>query len=117
MKKPFCTWVVLQRLVELPDGHAPNRFSLLFPCADGVAAFQALYVANGRCPSHLAIIQPGHGFRGNYTNFEDSNKIFARSVLESPAGIPGYLLYGGYVRGAYRRSCWPIYSEPICRLP
>ena len=117
MKKPFCSWIVLQRLVEMPENHGPNRFSLLYLCADGVAAFQALYVANGRCPSYVAIIQPGHGFGGNYTKFEDPNKILARSVLENPAGTPGYLLYGGYVRGVYRRSCWPSYSEPICRLP
>ena len=117
LKKPFCSWVILQRLMEMPASHGPHGFSLLYLCADGVAAFQALYVANGKTPVCVAVIQSGHGFGGNWTNFEDPNQIFARSVLQNPAGKPRIMLYGGIGRrNSYRRSCWSNYSELLCFL-
>ena len=114
MKKPFCSWIIMQRRMEMPASHGPKRFSLLYLCADGVAAFQALYVANGKFPAIVAVIQPGHGFGGNYTNFEDPERIFARSVLENPAGRPRFLLYGGIARDEY--PCWPDYTERLRSL-
>ncbi len=117
IRQPFCSWIVLQRVREMPDSHGPHRFSLLYLCADGVAAFQALYVANGESPAFVAIIQPGHGFGANWTNFEDPNLIFARSVLQNHAGIPTILLYGGIgPRDFYRQPCWPDYPELLCFL-
>ena len=94
IKKPFCSWSILQRRQEAPITHGPQRFSLLYLCADGVAAFQALYIANNAAPRIVAVIQPGHGFGGNWTNFEDPEQIFARSVMQNPSGRPGILLNG-----------------------
>jgi hypothetical protein len=117
IQEPFCTWIVMQRIDGIPSTHGPTRFSLLYLCADGVAAFQALYVANSVFPKFVAVIQPGQPFGGNWTNPEDQNQIFARSVLNNPAGVPEFLLYGGINRrGLYRRPCWEIYGEHICFL-
>ncbi|MBM4180494.1 MAG: hypothetical protein FJ209_02930 [Betaproteobacteria bacterium] len=117
IRKPFCLWVVLQRRNDVPACHGPYRFSLLYLCADGVAAFQALYVANNMLPAAVAVIQPGHGFGGNWTNFEDPAQIFARTVTQNPAGVPDLLLYGGYGRrDYYRRPCWPGYEKLVCFL-
>lgn len=117
MKKPFCSWVILQRRPETPISHGPHRFSLVYLCADGVAAFQALYAANGAAPGFVAVIQPGHGFGGNWTNYEDPNRIFARSVMQNPSGKPTFLLFGGIGRrDFYREPCWPDYSEFVCFL-
>lgn len=114
---PFYSWNVLQRLEGVPANHGPYRFSFLYLCADGVAAFKALYVENGRVPKAVAIIQPGHGFGCNWTNFTDPGAIFARYVRENPAGQPEHLLYGG-ARGqhSYTRPCWPAYSSWVCFL-
>lgn len=54
MKQPFCSWMIFQRNKTVSHSHGPFRFSLLYLCADGVAAFQALYVtskknAKGHC--------------------------------------------------------------------
>lgn len=117
MKKPFCLWIVFQRLDEFPESHGPHRFSLLYLCADGVAAFQALYVANKHAPAIVAVIQPGHAFGGNWTDFTDPQKIFARSVLQNPAGKPRIFLYGGIGRrDFYRNSCWPNYNRLVSFL-
>lgn len=111
IKRPFCEWVVLEREPGLTDAHGPHRFSLLQLCADGVAAFDALYVSNRVVPGTIAIIQPGHGFGGNWTNFEDPDQPLARSVLGNPAGRPNLLLYGGSGgRDRYTRPCWPQYG-------
>jgi hypothetical protein len=109
-KEPFCVWAVFERSGEMPDSHGPRRFSLLYLCADGVAAFQALYVANAMKPKIVAIIQPGHGFGRNWTDFTDPQQVLARTVLGNPAGRPQALLHGGSGgRDFYRESCWPDY--------
>lgn len=112
IKEPFCSWSVFQLREGFSDNHGPSRFSLLYLCADGVAAFQALYVANSAAPKAVAVIQPGHGFGFNWTDFTDPNRIFARSVLGNPSGQPEFLLYGGY--GDYPDACWPDYGMRVC---
>jgi hypothetical protein len=115
VRPPFCEWVILERNADFLDDHGPERFSLLFLCADGVATFQALYVGNGVAPGTVAIIQPGHGlFGGNWTNFTDPDGPFAQAVLGNPTGRPDFLLYGG-AGGPnwYTRPCWPQYPERL----
>lgn len=112
VKTPFALWCIFQRDAHNDDAHGPKRFSLLYVCGDGVATFQALYKANRKSPEVVAIIQPGTGFGGNWTDFRDQNKIFARSVLENPAGQPEYLLYGGW-GGGYSECCWSMYADLI----
>jgi hypothetical protein len=114
VRPPFCEWIILERNADFLDDHGPERFSLLFLCADGVATFQALYVGNGVAPGTVAIIQPGTGFGGNWTNFTDPDAPFAQAVLGNPVGRPDFLLYGG-AGGPnwYTRPCWPQYPERL----
>ena len=115
IKKPFCSWTLFQRREDIPVSHGPSRFSLLYLCADGVAAYQALYVANSAIPKAVAVIQPGHAFGGNWTNYTKPNRIFAKTVLGNPSGQPEILLYGGMGRRHfYREPCWPDYQTQVC---
>lgn len=104
----FCDWAVLQRCAGCTDDHGPERFSFLFACVDGVAAFQALYVRNRTAPKAIAIIQPG-------TDFADPDRVLGRTVLGNAAGRPGLLLNGG--RGGRglgnARPWWPGYESPV----
>lgn len=114
-KSPFCSWSVFQRSETVSSNHGPERFSLLYHCAEGVAAFQTLYVANSLAPKAVAIIEPGLGFGGNWTDFTDPHQIFARSVLENLSGQPEILLFGGHgARNLYRDPCWPMYRNHVC---
>lgn len=109
--RPFGIWVVLQRSAQFGSQHGPERFSLLYLCADGAAAYQALYNANDAVPKALAIIQPGTGFGGNYTDFADPDAILARSVRANRSGLPVLLLHGGIGgRDYYREPIWPDYA-------
>lgn len=106
--KPFCKWIIFERADNVNSGHGPKRFSVLYLCADGVAAFQALYTAGEVAPDALGIIQPGTGFGGNWTDFTDEKGPLARSVSENPAGRPRILLHGGSGGSKlYVGSCWP----------
>ncbi|WP_295393233.1 hypothetical protein [uncultured Thiodictyon sp.] len=117
LKAPFGVWAILQRNKEYGPEHGPERFSLIYLGGDGVASFQALYHGNQVAPAVVAIIQPGHSFGCNWTNFTDENLIFARSVLENPAGAPDYLIYGGWGDGHYySEPCWPRYYQNVRRL-
>ncbi len=113
IKPPFCEWYVFERTEEYDEAHGPERLSLLYLGADGAAAYQALYMPNGIVPRVIAIIQPGRGFGGNWTDFEDPTQILGRSVLQhNPAGIPKILLYGGIgQRRFYEEPCWPQYDR------
>lgn len=114
MRRFFCEWVIMERDGGYPDHHGPARFSLLFLCAEGVTAFQALYVDNEVAPSTVGIIQPGTGFGGNWTDFADPNAPLANIVLGNSAGWPDFLLHGG-AGGPhwYTRPCWPQYTEKL----
>lgn len=115
IKEPFCSWSVLERRKDFPGSHGPVRFSLLYLCADGVAAFQALYVANASTPKAVAVIQPGHAFGNNWTDFTNPNSSLHKTVLGNPGGLPDILLFGGYgPRRDYQQPCWPEYQNLIC---
>ncbi len=112
-KKPFCEWVVFERETSRPISHGPQRFSLLYLCADGAQAFNTLYVSNKLRPGAIAVIQPGHAFGMNWTDFTDSQAVLARVVMGNPAGVPDYYIYGG--RGARKdlTDTWPLYSTNV----
>ena len=117
IKKPFAKWLVFQREAGFDNKHGAEKFSFLHLCADGVATFQALYISNRSFPLAIAVIQPGHGYGGNWTNFENPTGILARSVLNNPAGKPEILLFGGCgMESFYEETCWPSFSEQVCFL-
>jgi hypothetical protein len=106
IKPGFCQWFIFEA-TETKDGEEkPTRFSLLFLCGDGPASYQALYLSNRIKPKIVAILQPGHGFGGNWTNYRDPNAIFAKSVTHNRSLMPDYLVDGG---NGYENS----YTEPI----
>jgi len=121
IKPPFAIWSVYERKRDYGDSHGPERFSLLYVGGEGVATFEALYYGNSCAPDVVAIIQPGTGFGGNWTDFRNPKLIFGRVVLQNPNGRPKYLLYGGWgyaedvLAFYYKGCCWPTYSNPIHR--
>lgn len=116
-KNPFCEWVIFERAPDKDDSYNPKRFSLLFLCADGAAAYQAIYLSNNIKPRIVAIIQPGHCFGGNWTIFTDREKIFARSVCYKRELLPDYLINGGYGKAClYENSIWDEYTTPVKML-
>ena len=116
-KPPFCDWCVFERLQELPEEYGPYRFSLLFLGGDGVATFQALYLGNHAFPRGVAIIQDGFGFGFNWVSFRDRNRIFARSVMESPYGQPEVILNGGWGDlSGYQNPIWPEYTKKLMQF-
>ncbi len=115
---PFCTWVVFERLLDFDECDGPFRFSLLYWQQEGLTAFQRLYVSRRLTPSVVAIIQPGYGFGGNWTDFFAPEGPLASAVLSNPAGQPGLLLCGGdYVGLDALEPCWPGYEKLLCAYP
>jgi hypothetical protein len=111
-EKPFAEWFIFERTEEYGEDHNPSRFSLLFICADGAAAYQALYLENRMAPKILAIIQPGEVFGCNWTDFTNRRQILARSVFYETNPLPEYVINGGIGRSEfYRAPIWPEYSE------
>ena len=88
---------------------APIASACSTSVGDDVATF-ALYHGNGVAPAVVAVIQPGHGFGGNWTDLRIPN---ASSLVRCSAILlaPEYLLFGGWGEGEpYRQPCWPEYG-------
>jgi len=92
--EPFCHWFIMERDSDFGDEHGPKRFSLLFLCCEGVTAYVQLYSQNEILPKALAIIQPGTGFGGNWTDFRDYNAPLS-FVLRHIPYMPRYIFNGG----------------------
>lgn len=107
VRSPFATWYIFDRDECRDEGHGPLRFSLVYLCADGVAAYQALYRHNHTAPEVLAIIQPGNDCSVNYTDFKDPDSFLAWTVLRgNGSNIPEYLVCGGLLLD-YTQAFWP----------
>lgn len=114
VQKPFCEWIVFERCEGRDDSYNPKRFSLLYLCADGAAAYQALYLSNGMNPNIIAIIQPEGG---NYSGFRNREDIFARSVFYNKRKLPMYLINGGGgPPDLYDNAPWREYNTLIKKI-
>ena len=92
--EPFCHWFIIERDSDFGDEHGPKRFSLLYLCCEGVTAYVQLYSQNEIVPKALAIIQPGTGFGGNWTDFRDYDAHLS-FVLRHIPYMPRYIFNGG----------------------
>lgn len=115
--EPFCEWVILEREASVLSNFGPERFSLLYLNADGAAAYEALYVGNALRAGAIAVIQPGHGFGRNWTDFTDPQAVLARVVMGNPAGAPDVFISGGIGPHKNRPAPWPRYSNHLGWYP
>lgn len=65
---PYAFIEILKRRPGFDDAHGPRRLAILFLCADGVAAYDALFCqTKARAP--FAVVLQDHGYGGNWTSF------------------------------------------------
>lgn len=95
LKKPmYADWYVFERVVDVESGideHFPARFSLIFAGADGIAAYDAMYIRYGLKASWLALINPGMNMIA-YSDFRNEDNTLAKVVMNNTAGDPEYLV-------------------------
>ena len=114
IKSPFAVWIVFEREAGYTDEHGPERFSFLYLCADGVAAYQALYHKNKKKPIVLVLIKGGWGFGGNWTDFRKEQEIMHETVMHDPDCIPEYVLQdGGDTPDNNHGAYWSEYTELV----
>lgn len=96
-KTPFAKWIVYQRNQEKGADYGPARFSLLYIGGEGVATYQAIYWSNNVCPKIVAIIQPGHAFGLNWTDFTAPEGFLHWVIVNNPnQQLPAQIYFGGY---------------------
>ena len=108
--QPFGQWAIYERDGDYGPDHGPIRFSLLYLGAEGAAAYSGLYLNNRITPKGLAIIQPGHGFGLNWTNFTDPDGPLTRTMMMGKS-MPEYIFYGGLSFHGYNELPWPGYRR------
>lgn len=92
--EPFGDWTIWERTEKYTDEFGPKNFSLFFLAGEGLATYQGLYPQNSTTPKVIAIIQPGHAFGGNWTNFTNKNAPFWQTIQKQET--PDFLLIGSY---------------------
>jgi hypothetical protein len=115
--QPFGHWSVWQRKPEYSESTGPYVFSFLFLGGEMSAVYQGLYCRLSIAPKILAIIQPG-ALGGEWEHAGADDSFFKTVVKSNRAGLPEYLIYGGYGRGFYEVPCWSEYQGTrLVQLP
>ena len=71
---PYAFIEVLARRPDFTDAHGPKRMAILFLCADGVAAYDALFCQpQARAP--FALVLQDHAWGGNWTRFGSGGSL------------------------------------------
>ena len=112
-KTPFAKWIVYERVPEKGEDFGPKRFSLIYIGGEGIAAYQAIYWSNNACPKAIAIIQPGHAFGINWTDFTEPNGYLNWIVSKNPnRKMPKQIYFGGVMgREDYDDLNWENYKK------
>lgn len=116
--EPFCHWSVWRRMTGFGPNHGPEAFSFLFIGGEMSAVYQGLYCYNRIKPKVLALIQPGC-MGGEWENPCSDLSFFKEVIRSNPAGMPDYLLYGGFGgRSYFENPCWSEYlGKKLTQLP
>lgn len=91
--KPFGRMIEYERNDDADPSRGPESFTLLYIGAEAVAAYAALYRTRGIAPKAIAIIAPGTGFGGNYTDFYDPDSALLKLVRQGESQ-PEYIMFG-----------------------
>jgi hypothetical protein len=116
--QPFGHWSVWVRDCDSKADPRADAFSLLYLAGEMSAVYQGLYSRLGIAPKVLAIIQPGT-MGGEWEAAAHDGSFFKSVVGSNPAGMPQYLLNGGYGPSElYASPCWSDYQcSCLARLP
>jgi hypothetical protein len=112
-KKLFAKWIVYERVPEKGEDFGPKRFSLIYIGGEGIATYQALYWSNNAYPKAIAIIQPGHAFGINWTDFTQAKGYLNWVVFNHPGRkVPKQIYFGGVMgREDYDGLSWKNYKK------
>jgi hypothetical protein len=104
MKNQYAFVEILERNENLTDEHGPNRLSILFLGADGVATYDAMFCQNnGYSKPPFGVLIQDHGFGGNYTRFDRGGLL--ERIAENSKRFPQYLLV------ATNSKAWSGYAK------
>lgn len=98
---PYGFIEVLERRPGFDDTHGPKRLAILFLCADGVAAYDALFCQVKAKPP-FAIVLQDHVYGGNWTWFGRGGSL--EQLASTTQRLPEFLLV------AENTDAWAGYS-------
>lgn len=91
--RPFARLIEYERNDDADTVRGPEHFTLLYIGAEAVATYAALYRTRSIAPKAIAIIAPGTGFGGNYTDFYDPDSALLKLIRQGESQ-PEYIMFG-----------------------
>ena len=109
-ESPYAKLCVFERLPGRPETLGQSRFAILFLCADGHAAYDALYCQDNGTPAPFCFVAEDHGFGGDYSTWGPDG--VACQIAEASGVLPDLMLVARETRPwpGYRRV--PASGEP-----
>lgn len=101
---PYAMLSVFERLPEQPETLGQHRFAILFLCADGHAAYDALYCQRNGTPPPFCFVAEDHGFGGDYSTWGPGG--IAHQIATRTDVYPGLMLVAEHSTRA-----WPGYKQ------
>jgi hypothetical protein len=98
---PYALIGILERRPGFDDAHGPKRLAIMFLCADGVAAYDALF-CQAKAKPPFAIVLQDHGYGGNWTWFGRGGSL--EQLASRTRRLPEFLLV------AENTDAWAGYS-------
>ena len=87
---PYGFVAIFVRQEAFDPSHGPDRFSVLFLGADGIATYDALFCQHGRRIEPFGMILQDHGFGGNYSSFGAGGLL--HQIAERANVFPRFIL-------------------------
>lgn len=132
VETPYAFMEILEREPAISDNHGPQRLALLILCADGVAAYDALFwQERAGVGAPYAIVLQDHGFGGNWTRFGRGGHLEQLAidtgrfpdvllVAENTDAWDQYSKVAGQVAGGggmhhFRRQLWRFEGDTAAR--
>lgn len=89
-KSPFIALCTFRRQDGFLETHGPDRFDLLFVCAEAVSTFVSAFSRRRVSPKCLVHVRSGIGFGGGFSEYP---KLMEAAVRANPGGLPDFLLH------------------------
>ncbi len=88
--EPYALLYVYERHQPYGDEHGAQRFAVLYLCADGIAAYDAIFCQKRSIAVPFCVVVQDHGFGGNWDRFDCQSRL--ELVAKRSGAYPQLLL-------------------------
>lgn len=102
--EPYALLYVYERQQPYEDQHGAKRFAVLYLCADGIAAYDAIFCQKKSVAVPFCVVVQDHGFGGNWGRYDRDSEL---ELVAKRAGVRPELLLVAFHTSRHWRGYVP----------